>query len=85
MTFTRNMPTNAKEIVEMVNMLRGFLSNKTLISQLPFISDVNEELELIEQEKDETFDLLDDVEEVGDNIEREESTRTTENNGQAGT
>jgi SPP1 family phage portal protein len=84
-TFTRNMPTNAKEIVEMVNMLRGFLSNKTLISQLPFIGDVNEELELIEQEKDEAFDLLDDVEEVGDDIEREESTRTTEDDGQAGT
>jgi len=51
-TFTRNIPTNTKEIVEMVQELKGIVSDKRALSLLPFIDDVDEELELIEQEKE---------------------------------
>jgi len=51
-TFTRNLPINQTEIAQEINSLRGLVSDHTLLAQLPFITDVNAELELIEAEKE---------------------------------
>lgn len=50
--FTRNLPQNITDTAQAINQLRGIVSDKTLISLLPFIKDVDVELEQIQQEKE---------------------------------
>lgn len=52
-TFTRNIPANLVDLANMVNALRGMVSNQTLLAQLPFVSDVEEEMEKVKQEQEE--------------------------------
>ena len=49
--FKRNIPEDYTAIIAMVNSLKGSVSDKTLLSQIPFIDDVNEELEALEEQK----------------------------------
>ena len=49
--FSRNIPEDMTAIINMINSLKGTVSDATLLSQLPFIGDVNAELELIEEQK----------------------------------
>ena len=49
--FTRAMPKNLLEISQYVSNFDGVVSKKTLLSQIPFISDPEQELELVKQEK----------------------------------
>lgn len=52
-TMTRNLPTNLLEIAQLINTLDGKVSNETLISLLPFVTDVTAEQErLAEQLKE---------------------------------
>lgn len=51
--FTRNIPVNDKENVEIVQMLQNLISRKTSLSHLNMIDDVSAELENIRQEKEE--------------------------------
>ena len=69
-TFKRNLPNNETEIAEMANNLRGLVSTETLISQLPFIENVKDELEKLEAEKEiNSYELpFTDIEEDGENI-----------------
>ena len=48
--FTRAMPKNLLEISQYVSNLKGMVSKKTLLSQIPFVDDVEAELEAVEQE-----------------------------------
>lgn len=48
--FTRNLPVDYQDITSMINQLRGIVSNRTLIAQLPFITDIDQEMELVEEE-----------------------------------
>ena len=48
--FTRNLPIDYQDLASMVNQLRGLVSQKTLISQIPFIQDIDAEMELVEEE-----------------------------------
>ena len=66
-TFTRNLPTNELEIADLVNKLRGLVSDETLLSQLPFVDNAQIELDKKAEENkfemggfysDETQDLL---------------------------
>lgn len=57
MTFTRNLPTNDTEIAQMVNSLRGLVSDETLLGQLPFIADPQEEYEKVKAEKEANMDM----------------------------
>ena len=50
--FTRNLPVNVAEIVDIANKLKGIVSNETIISQLPFVEDVQLELEKLAEEKE---------------------------------
>lgn len=38
--FTRNLPVDNTETINVINGLRGLVSDRTLISLLPFVSDV---------------------------------------------
>ena len=55
-TFTRNLPVNVMEVANMINNLRGIVSNETLLLQLPFVEDVAAELQRIEEEN--SYDTL---------------------------
>lgn len=58
-TFTRNLPVNEVEIAQEINMLRGLVSNKTLVSQLPFVEDADAELEQVALENSQNLSLYD--------------------------
>lgn len=49
--FKRNIPEDNTAIINMINTLKGTVSDATLISQLPFIQDVNAELEAVQAQK----------------------------------
>ena len=50
--FTRNIPANENELVSTVKQLYGIVSEETLLSLLPFIENVKDELEAIEKENE---------------------------------
>lgn len=50
--FTRNLPTNTLETAQMVNSLRGLVSDETLLSLLPFVTDTTAELERLNAQKE---------------------------------
>lgn len=50
-TFTRNIPTILSDTVDIVNSLRGLVSDETLLSLLPFVTDVEEEKKRIAEQK----------------------------------
>ena len=58
-TFTNNLPTNTLEIAQIVNQLRGLVSDETLLSQIPFVDDAEEELKKTQAEKQENMKLYD--------------------------
>ena len=49
--FTRNIPANDSETVSMIKQLYGIVSDETLLAQLPFVEDVQKEIEAIEEKK----------------------------------
>ena len=51
-SFKRNIPVDISIAINLVNALKGTVSDKTLLGQLPFISDVNTELEEIQKQKE---------------------------------
>ncbi len=51
-TFTRNKPINELEAVQIALQLKGLVSEMTVLENIPQISDVSEELERLEKEKD---------------------------------
>lgn len=56
--FTRNIPVNEAEQAELVNKLRGLVSDKTLLSILKFVPDVDKELEMLaEQNSSSLYDF----------------------------
>ena len=55
--FTRNLPSDLTQTVQIVNQLRGIVSQKTLLSLLPFVPNVDEELERVKEEKEENMEL----------------------------
>lgn len=58
-TFTNNLPTNTLEISQIVNQLRGLVSDETLLNQIPFVDDAKEELKKAQAEKQENMKLYD--------------------------
>lgn len=48
--FTRNLPVETENIVNMVNSLRGLVSTETLLAQLPFVNDAAEEAKKVKEE-----------------------------------
>lgn len=51
-TFHRNLPADIGNIADTVNKLRGIVSDSTLLEQIPFVKDVDKELELLNAQKE---------------------------------
>lgn len=56
-TFTRNLPTDISDTVQIVNSLRGLVSDETLLGLLPFIDDVAAEIKRIQKQREENMEL----------------------------
>lgn len=67
--FTRNLPVNELELSQMVNNLRGLVSDKTLLARLPFVTDVEAELKQRKAEEAEKQQLYMDT--FGDNADED--------------
>lgn len=55
--FKRNIPEDETSVINLVNALKGTVSDATLLAQLPFISDVNAELEALQEQKAANMEL----------------------------
>ena len=55
--FKRNIPEDSTSIVNLVNALKGTVSDATLLSQIPFIDDVDKELDSLKEQKAENMAL----------------------------
>lgn len=55
--FKRNIPEDNTSIVNLVNALKGTVSDATLLSQIPFVADVQKELDAIKKQKEENISL----------------------------
>ena len=49
--FKRNIPEDITATINMINTLKGTVSDATLLSQLDFVPDVNAELEAVQEQK----------------------------------
>lgn len=57
MTFIRSLPVNELEIAQLITYLNNVVSQKTLLSLLPFIEDVDSEIERVEEQKQNNLKL----------------------------
>ena len=57
--FTRNVPADETAIVNMVNALKGTARDATLLTQIPFVTDVDKELEAVKEQKESNMSLYD--------------------------
>lgn len=55
--FKRNIPEDITSTINLINSLKGSVSDATLLSQLPFITDVNAELEALQEQKAANIEL----------------------------
>lgn len=55
--FKRNIPEDLTATIALVNSLKGSVSDATLLGQLPFIDDVNAELEALQEQKAANMEL----------------------------
>ena len=70
-SFKRNIPEDTTATINLINSLKGTVSDATLLSQLDFITDVNAELEAVQEQKAANIELYsfapaDDTEEDGE-------------------
>lgn len=56
--FTRNIPADEAALINMINSLKGTVSDETLLAQLPFINDVEKELEKVRAQKESNMELF---------------------------
>lgn len=56
-TFTRNLPQDNSEVYTMVNTLKGVISDRTLLSNIPLVEDVDKELEALDEQAQKNADL----------------------------
>lgn len=56
-SFKRNIPDDLSTTINLVNSLKGSVSDATLLAQLPFVTDVNAELEALKEQKAANMEL----------------------------
>ena len=76
--FKRNIPEDITATVALVNSLKGVVSDATLLEQLPFVTDVNAELEALEAQKQANMALYDFGNGHTDPVDEEEETEEVE-------
>ena len=72
-TFTRNIPADEAALINMINSLKGTVSDETLLGLLPFIPDVQAELEKVKAQKESNMELF-----GGGNLFGDETEETDE-------
>ena len=50
-SFKRNIPEDITNVTNLVNALKGTVSDATLLGLLPFVTDINAELEAVQAQK----------------------------------
>lgn len=55
--FVRNLPADLTETINLVNSLKGTVSDATLLSQIPFVTDVQSEIEAVREQKEKEASL----------------------------
>lgn len=55
--FKRNIPSDNSEIINLANSLKGVVSDATLLSMIPFVDDVNAEIEALQAQKIHNMEL----------------------------
>lgn len=55
--FVRNLPADLTETISLVNSLKGTVSDATLLSQIPFITDVQSEIDAVRAQKEKEASL----------------------------
>lgn len=55
--FKRNIPEDLTSTINMINALKGSVSDATLLGQLPFIDDINAEIEAVKEQKAANMEL----------------------------
>ena len=55
--FVRNLPQDLTETINLVNSLKGSVSDATLLSQIPFVTDVQSEIEAVREQKEKEASL----------------------------
>lgn len=55
--FTRNLPVDIVETASVIGQLKGTISDETLIAQLPFIENVQEEIERMKSQQQKNMEL----------------------------
>ena len=82
--FKRNLPSNDFETSQMINNLADFLPAETLVSQLSFVKDASEEVELKKLEDEakpsDPYDDLFKQNEIGDANVKEDMDNDSQNN-----
>lgn len=56
--FARNIPADEAALINMINSLKGTVSDATLLSQLPFITDVQKEIDAVQEQKQKNLDIF---------------------------
>jgi SPP1 family phage portal protein len=57
MTFIRSLPVNELEIAQLITYLNNVVSQKTLLTLLPFVENVDNEIERVEEQKQNSIKL----------------------------
>lgn len=55
--FKRNIPEDMTNILNAINSLQGVVSDKTLLAQVPFVDDVQAEIEAVKEQKEANMSL----------------------------
>lgn len=71
-SFKRNIPEDVNSTVNLINSLKGTVSDATLLGQLDFITDVNAELEALQEQKQANMSLYSFAPAAEDEEETEE-------------
>lgn len=71
--FVRNIPANLTEVIQLVNTLKGTVSDATLLAQLPFVNDVQAELEAVQEQKKANMSLFNFQTQSGEEDDEEEA------------
>lgn len=69
--FKRNIPEDLTATIQLINSLKGSVSDATLLGQLPFIDDVNKELEALDAQKQRNMELYSFAPTTGEDEEEE--------------
>ena len=56
-TFTRSLPSNETEIASLVMNLKDIVSQETLLSLLPFVNDIQAEIDRVQAQKKESISM----------------------------